>query len=78
MYEITLVVPSASVATAVTPTVASFATFSAIVFVPEFESLGATTFASSISVTATVKVVAAVLVSVLVAVTSTVQDVAVS
>ena len=71
-----LVVPSASVANAVTPTVASLAAFSATVLVLVSESLGAPTSNSSTSVTAIVKVVAAVLVSALVAVISTVHDVA--
>ena len=71
-----LVVPSASVANAVTPTVASLAAFSATVLVLVSESLGATTSNSSTSVTEIVKVVAAVLESALVAVISTVHDVA--
>ena len=70
---IVLVVPSASDAETVTPTVSPLAAFSAMVLVPEFESVGVDTSASSTSVNVTVKVAAAVLESALVAVTSTVQ-----
>ena len=73
-----LVVPSASVASAVTPTVAPLFAFSATVLVPESESDGEPTSNSSTSVTDMVNEVAAVLESALVAVISTVQDVAAS
>ena len=75
---IVLVLPSASDALPVTPTAVLSAAFSATVSAVLSESVGVLTSNSSMSVTATVKVVAAVLVSALVAVISTVQLVAVS
>ena len=78
MYVIVLVDPSASDAAAVRPTVASAAAFSATVFAALLVSAGLPTSNSSISVTAIEKVVSAVLVSWLVALTVIVQDVAAS
>ena len=57
---IVLVVPSASVDSAVTPTVSSLAAVSPIVLSPPLESAGAPTSNSSTSVTATENVVEAV------------------
>ena len=56
---IVLVVPSASVDSAVTPTVSSLAAVSPIVLSPPLESAGAPTSNSSTSVTATENVVEA-------------------
>ena len=76
MYVTTLVVPSESVASAVTPTTAALSAFSATVFVALSASEGEPTSNSSKSVTEIVNVVAAVLESALVAVISTVHEVA--
>ena len=73
-----LVVPSASVASAVISALAPFAMSSASVLASASESVGFVTSASSKSVTATEKVVEAVLPSWLVARTTTSQVVAVS
>ena len=78
LYVIALFVPSASDADAVTPTVVSAAAFSATVFALPSVSVGAVTLCSFTSFSVTVNVVAPVLVSALVAVTSSVQEFAVS
>ena len=78
LYVIALFVPSLSVEDAVTPTVVSAAAFSATVLAPPSVSEGAVTSNSSTSVSVTVNVVAPVLVSALVAVTCSVQELAVS
>ena len=73
-----LVVPSASDAEAVTPTVLPEAAFSCTVLVPEFESVGVDVSCSSTSVSVTVNCAESWLLSALVAFTVTVQEVAVS
>ena len=72
-YEEIESAPSESTASAVRPTVAPFAAFSATVLAPLSESEGSPTGFSLTSVTATEKVVSAVLVSWLVALTVIVQ-----
>ena len=73
-----MVVPSASDAAAVRPTVLPEAAFSCTVFVPELESVGVDVSCSSTSVRVTVNCAEAWLLSALVAFTVTVQEVAVS
>ena len=73
-----MVLPSASADSAVRPTVAAAAAFSATVLVAESESVGAVASNSSTSVTVIAKVVSEVLVSVLVARMTTLHEVALS